>query len=200
MKRGRPRQFDVDDALDRAVQVFWRQGYDGTSLSDLTEALGITRPSLYAAFGNKEALFRKAIDRYAEGSATFLARAVEARTARGVAEELFRGAARFHADPRNPRGCLVTHGALVGDAASAAACRATRNRRTEFREMIRDRLELAQREGDLPAGTDPAGLALYMVTVLRGMAVEAASGASPEDLDRIADIALGAWPAAAARA
>src|SRR5262245_51954333 len=125
MARGRPREFDLDDALDRAMLVFWRQGYDGTSLSDLTAAVGVRRPSLYAAFGNKDGLFRKVLHRYAEVSTTFITRAIAAPTARAVAEGLFRGAAEFHGDPGNPPGCLVTHGALVGGEASLVARLAT---------------------------------------------------------------------------
>ena len=86
--RGRPRAFDAEAALDRALQVFWRQGYEGTSLSDLTKATGLNRPSLYAAFGNKEALFRKALDRYAEQAGRFLRDAVNEPTARAVVERL----------------------------------------------------------------------------------------------------------------
>src|ERR1051325_3475900 len=104
--RGRPRQFDTEKALDRALTVFWQKGYEGASLLDLTRAMGINRPSLYAAFGNKEALFRKALDRYAEGQAAYIRAALEAPTARAVAERLLHGTVELLTDPRNPRGCL----------------------------------------------------------------------------------------------
>ena len=84
LQKGRPREFDAEDALDRALEVFWRKGYEGASLAELTEAMGINRPSLYAAFGNKEALFRLAFDRYADGPAAYTREALEAPTARGV--------------------------------------------------------------------------------------------------------------------
>src|SRR3981189_1908276 len=90
--RGRPREFCVDEALAKALRVFWSKGYEGASLSDLTEAMGITRPSLYAAFGNKEALFRKALDLYEHDKLAFVGAALEAPTARGVAERLLLGA------------------------------------------------------------------------------------------------------------
>src|SRR2546425_106227 len=109
---GRPRAFDTDRALDRALRVFWQKGYEGTSLSDLTRAMDINRPSLYAAFGNKAALFRKVLDRYAEGPASYVREALNEPTARAVVERLLRGAARLQTDPRNPRGCLIVQGEL----------------------------------------------------------------------------------------
>src|SRR5438093_7941762 len=111
--RGRPRAFDCDQALDRALQLFWQKGYEGTSLSDLTEAMGINRPSLYAAFGNKEALFRKALDRYAHGPASYVREALNEPTARAVVERLLRATADALRDPRTPPGCLAVQGALA---------------------------------------------------------------------------------------
>jgi len=191
---GRPREFELEEALDRAMLLFWRKGYEGASLSDLTEAMGITRPSLYAAFGNKEDLFRQVLDRYDERTASFLVDSIEAPTARTVAEGLLRGAANFHADLNNPPGCLMVHGSLVGSDASDPLRLETRKRRALLRETIRRRLERALGEGDLPPGSDATALAYYIVTVMRGMAVEAASGASGEDLHKIVDVAMNAWP------
>src|SRR5213080_2599662 len=107
---GRPREFDPDEALDRALEVFWGQGYEGTTLPELTAAMGINRPSLYAAFGNKEQLFRKALDRYGAGPVAFVAAALQEPTARGVAEAMFRGGLRLMSDKGKPRGCMVVHG------------------------------------------------------------------------------------------
>src|SRR6202167_5712662 len=112
-RMGRPRSFDIDGALDRALQLFWRKGYEGTSLSDLTKAVGVNRPSLYAAFGDKKALFRKALDRYLTGPAAYTQEALKEPTARAVVERLLQGAADLNAAPRNPGGCLMVQGALV---------------------------------------------------------------------------------------
>src|SRR5438094_4700649 len=113
MPSGRTRQFDVDEALDRALEVFWARGYEGATLPELTRAMGINRPSLYAAFGNKEQLFRKALDRYAEGPARYVREALEESTARAVAQQLLRGTIDLATDRRHPRGCLMVQGALA---------------------------------------------------------------------------------------
>src|SRR3954451_12943615 len=107
MAGGRPRGFDAGEALDRALEVFWRQGYEGTALSDLTAAMGINRPSLYAAFGNKDALFRRVLERYADGPAAYTHEALEEPTARAVVERLLRGAIEVTTDPLTPPGCLL---------------------------------------------------------------------------------------------
>ena len=107
MAIGRPREFDLDKALDQALEVFWRNGYEGASIADLTEAMGINPPSLYAAFGNKEGLFRKALDRYVEQRTDFWNEALEAPTARGMVEHLLRDSADFLTEECNPPGCLI---------------------------------------------------------------------------------------------
>src|SRR5215212_2825673 len=113
MPRGRPRTFNPDKALDRALNVFWKKGYEGASLPDLTKAMGISRPSLYAAFGNKEALFRKAVERYARGPAGYAREALDLPTARAVVERLLRGGTCVSTNPKNPRGCFMVQGALT---------------------------------------------------------------------------------------
>src|SRR5438552_1765659 len=165
---GRPRAFDVDQALDQALKVFWRKGYEGASLPDLTRAMGINRPSLYAAFGNKEALFRKVLDRYVEGPAAYVREALNEPTARAVAERLLHGAIDLLADPRNPRGCLMVQGALACGEAAESVRRELASRRMAGEAAVRRRFERARAEGDLPADADPADLACYLVTILRG--------------------------------
>lgn len=194
MARGRPRAFDIDKALDRALRVFWRKGYAGASLPALTRAMGINRPSLYAAFGNKEALFRKALDRYAEGSASYVRAALNEPTARAAAERLLYGAAELLTDPRNPRGCLMVQGALACGETADPIRRELASRRAAKQAALQKRFERAVSEGDLPADADPADLARYVVTVIHGMAVQGAGSASREELRRVAEMALRAWP------
>ena len=191
---GRPRSFDIDKALDRALRVFWRRGYEGASLPDLTRAMGINRPSLYAAFGNKQALFRKVLDRYAHGPAGYMREALEEPTARRVVEHLLRGVVGLLTDPRNPPGCLMVHGALACGNRGATVRRHLASRRRAYEEALRQRFARALADGDLPAGADPAVLAKFIAVVIHGMAVQAASGAGRQDLGRVAETALRTWP------
>jgi AcrR family transcriptional regulator len=182
---GRPRSFDTDRALDRALQVFWRKGYEGASLSDLTKAVGVSRPSLYAAFGDKEALFRKTLDRYLTGPAAYTQEALKESTARAVVDRLLRGAAELNAAACNPGGCLIVQGALAsGDAGDSirqelVACRAAGE------AALRRRFQRAKSDGDLPATVKPADLARYVATIIYGMAVQAAGGASRDELQHV---------------
>src|SRR5258708_22841488 len=173
---GRPRSFETGKALDAAMKVFWCKGYEGASLSDLTRAMGINRPSLYAAFGDKESLFRKVLDRYDSGPAAYVQEALNQPTARAVVEKLMEGAADLATASGNPRGCLFVQSALVcGDGAKAI-----RNdliqRRDTGEKTVRLRLNRPQAEVDLPQDASPADLARYVVTVIRGSAVQAPSG------------------------
>jgi AcrR family transcriptional regulator len=194
MPGGRPREFDIDKALDCALKVFWSKGYEGASLPDLTEAMGINRPSLYAAFGSKEELFRKAMDRYAEGPAAYVKEALEAPTARDSVERLLRGSIDLLTDPKNPRGCLAVQGALACGEAGECIRRELNSRRATSVTVIRKRLERALQEGDLRADAKPGDLARFVATIMHGMAVQAAGGATRKEMERVAVIALRAWP------
>lgn len=195
MSSGRPRQFDVDQALDRALQVFWKKGYEGTSLLDLTEAMGINRPSLYAAFGNKEELFLKAMDRYVQGPACHVGEALQEPTARQAVEYLLRHSIDLITDASNPCGCFMVQGALaVSDDADPVRQEMVR-RRAMAEEAFCRRFTRAIAEGDLPPDTDPGDLARYVSTISHGLAVQAASGASRDELLRVAEIVLRSWPA-----
>jgi AcrR family transcriptional regulator len=190
---GRPREFDIDRALDRAMQLFWRHGYEGTSVADLTRELGVTRPSLYAAFESKEALFLRALDLY-ERRAGYRQAALTAPTAGAYARALLEGAADLHGDSRNPPGCLGVQGALACAPQSDAIRKELIRRRKIGENMIRDRLKRAVAEGDLPADADPADLARYLSIVIYGITIQAAGGATRNELRSAAKLALRSWP------
>ena len=191
---GRPREFDIDKALECALQVFWKKGYEGASLSDLTEAMGINRPSLYAAFGNKEELFRKVIDRYAEGPAAYVRAAMDEPTARAVVERLLYGALGVLSDSGHPTGCLMVQGALSCSEASTPIRQELITRRMDGEVALRHRLERAVSQGDLPAGTDCGDLARFVTTVIHGMGIQAVNGATREEMTRVIQMTLRAWP------
>jgi AcrR family transcriptional regulator len=193
-KAGRPRSFDTDEALDRALGVFWRKGYEGTSLPDLTKAMRINRPSLYAAFGNKEDLFRKVVDRYERGPAGYTREALERPTAREVVERLLRGAVDLLTDARNPGGCLLVQGALTCGSGGETIRRELAGRRAGGVAALRRRFRRAIADGDLAAGADAAVLARFVATAMHGLAVQAASGASRRELRQVAEVFLRAWP------
>lgn len=194
MPGGRPRAFDPDAALDRALEVFWRQGYEGTALSDLTAAMGINRPSLYAAFGNKQDLFRRVLDRYAAGPGGYARDALNAATAREVVQRLAYGAIDLTTGPHTPPGCLNVNCVRGCGPDGEAVREEVVARRKADEAALRQRLERARAAGDLPAGADPAELARYVMTLTDGIAVQAASGTTPAQLRRVVDTALRALP------
>jgi AcrR family transcriptional regulator len=192
---GRPREFDTDAALEKAMRLFWAKGYEGTSVGDLTKTLGISRPSLYAAFGDKQSLFRAALERYAAGPAGYVAVAIAKPTAREVAEHLLRGAADLQASTRNPGGCLTVNGAIAcGDEAEPVR-QALNAHRTAGVTLLRHRFEQAKAQHDLPKDSDPAALARFLAAVVYGMAVLASGGASRKELEQVIQSAMKAWPA-----
>ena len=192
-KSGRPREFDLDEALERALHVFWRKGYEGTSLTDLTEAVGVNRPSLYAAFGNKEELFRKVLERYVSRSASCAAEAMDEPTARRAIERLL-GSGVETLDGDRPKGCLLVQGALTCSEASEPVRQELSRQRQAAEMMLRQRLERAVSEGELAAATDCPGLARYFATIMHGMSVQAATGATPEQFREVIRLAMQAWP------
>ncbi|MGW2104232.1 TetR/AcrR family transcriptional regulator [Streptomyces olivaceoviridis] len=187
MAGGRPRAFDPETVLDRALEVFWRQGYEGTSLSDLTAAMGINRPSLYAAFGNKEQLFRKVLDRYFTSPGAFAAEALEAPTAQTVIERLILGAIELTTGPHTPHGCLSVNSVHACGPDSEPIRQEVIARRMAGEAALRRRFEQA---AELPADTDPRVLARLVYTITDGIAVQAASGCTRDQLHQVADMAL----------
>lgn len=194
MPKGRPRQFDTQKALDTALLLFWRHGYEGTSLAVLTKAMRINVPSLYAAFGNKEALFKKALERYLQKPASYLPKALEQPTAHRAVEKLFRGAIDMVMNPHNPCGCMLVQGALASGPAASAIRKQLSLSRAAAEAAVRRRFERAVAEGDLPANVNAAQFARYILTVLWGLSVQAAGGATRAQLKEVVQLALRCWP------
>ncbi|NIJ30809.1 AcrR family transcriptional regulator [Sphingomonas insulae] len=192
--KGRPREFCTEAALAAALRVFWSKGYEGTSLADLTEAMGITRPSLYAAFGNKEALFHKALDLYESEKLDYTRVALEQPTARGVAEYFMRGALAMQTSQCDPKGCLGVISAVACGAEADSIKADVIARRASSQAALVERFEQAKRDGDLPAHVDVLGLTSYLYALLQGMAVQAGSGASRADLERLVETSMAVWP------
>jgi AcrR family transcriptional regulator len=193
---GRPREFDVDEALAAAMRVFWTKGYEGASMADLTDATGISRPSLYSAFGNKEALFKKALERYAREKLIFIDHALEASTAREVAEGLLRGMLSLQTSESDPRGCLgVINSVACGDDAEAIRADVLA-RGLAIKGAMIARFERARDEGDLPSGVDPIAISTLLIALLQGIALQAGAGAPHEELKALVDASLGLWPQA----
>lgn len=195
MAVGRPRAFCMEKALDSALNVFWKKGYEGTSLPDLTDAMGINRPSLYAAFGNKESLFRKALDRYDEKNACITALLEESPAARAL-ETLLSTMVVKLTDPETPSGCLAVTGALSCSDDTLGIKQELASRRDKSGQLIVARLERAKAEGELPKDTDAAALARYFSTVMQGLSVQASGGATHDELMAVVRTAMLAWPRA----
>ena len=193
-ERGRPRSFDRDAALRRAMEVFWARGYEGTAISDLTAAMGINSPSLYAAFGCKEALFREAVELYGAVEGAITGRALEDEpTARQAVEAMLRNNADAYANPQRPPGCMVVLSAMIGSPESAEVRSFLTRARRDAQETLRRRLEQGVAAGDLPKGADSTAMAAFYTTVLNGLSIQARDGASPAELRAIVDCALAAW-------
>lgn len=183
----------MEVALDKAMHVFWKNGYEGTSLPDLTAAMGINRPSLYAAFGNKEMLFRKAVDRYVQLAGCWLHAAMAQPTARAAVEHLLMESIPKENAP-NIGGCMLVQGALVCSESADAIKKDLALRRRATEVLLRQRFERAIEEHDLSTGVDAAALAKYFATFQQGLAVQTSSGAARGELLGAVQIAMQAWP------
>jgi len=200
-RRGRPRGFDRANALLRALELFWERGFEGTSMSELTAAMGISAPSLYTAFGSKEELFRESVAYYNDPERSPTARALrDEPTARQAVEAMLRDNARSYTDPATPRGCLIVLSATTCAPSSTGIRDLLTNLRDQDRHAVRMRLERAVTEGELPGSVDTAALAAFVLTVLHGLSIQARDGASADALDAVVDLSMLAWDQTVQRA
>ena len=191
---GRPREFDLDAALAAAEELFWRKGYDGTSLSDLTSAMGIFPPSFYFAFKSKERLFEDVLERYMSGHMAYVGEALNAPTARAVAERLLYGMADSLTDPSCPPGCLAINNSMPAAGTQHPVRLKLAELRRELQAMLKSRFMRGVEDGDLCGDADPEALARFILTVGWGMGIEAQSGATRDQLRVTVALTLKAWP------
>lgn len=192
---GRPREFDRDEALKKATELFWAQGYEGTTLADLQKAMGgITPPSFYAAFGSKEALFKEAVKLYHKTQGAPIVDALaQGPTARASIEGMLRAAAEGVCGKGKPRGCLLALSAINCSAANKGVEEFMRGQRALQEKIIKQRLRASINEGDLPSATDVSTLASFYTSIMDGLAMQARDGASRKTLNAIVDCAMVAW-------
>jgi AcrR family transcriptional regulator len=194
-RRGRPRSFDRDQALESAMRLFWSRGYEGTSISDLTEAMGVTPPSLYAAYGDKKRLFFDAVERYEQTAGCFAREALTAEpTAERAVHRLLLGAVKVFAAPQDPKGCLMVLGATNCSTESAEVGEALAERRRAAETAVRARLVAGREAGEFPEHTDVDALAALVTATLFGLAVKARDGASGERLSGVVEQLMTMWP------
>jgi AcrR family transcriptional regulator len=190
VKMGRPRGFDEDAVLEAAMRVFWEKGYEGATMADLSEAMGINRSSMYTAFGDKESVFHRIMERYREGPMIYIRQALTQPSLREAIEGLIRGTAEFLSTPGNPRGCLSIQGALACGTEAEPVKQAMIDWRKSGEAAIKKRLQRAQSEGELPADIQPASFARYLSSVMAGLGIQAANGTTRAELRCVAEIAL----------
>jgi AcrR family transcriptional regulator len=182
-KPGRPRKFDEEEALEAAMRVFWEKGYEGASLSDLTQAMGIDRKSMYLTLGDKEALFKKVLNRYNATQLAFVPKAFAKPTLREFVDDFLNTAIRFWVDKSHPATCMTIQNLAVSEEAQPIR-QAMADWRKWRLNTIRDRIERARKEGDLPPDVKPDTFARYLAVIMGGLAIQAASGATLPELKR----------------
>ncbi len=196
---GRPRAFDEDEVLDQALRLFWERGYEGTALSDLIASMQLSKSSLYKAFGDKEALFKRVLKRYEDDHVGFRVTALAERTPRGIAAALLYGMVQLQCGRENPPGCLGTNAALACSPDADSVRMHVAAGREEFRIMLKDRFAATSEVTPLPSGVDPDVAASLVQTMIQGLAVQAKSGADPEDLEAVVTAFLMPWPIGSGR-
>ncbi|WBQ04639.1 TetR/AcrR family transcriptional regulator [Kribbella sp. CA-293567] len=193
---GRPRAFDIDEALDAAVEVFWRRGFAAASLSELAAAMGINKPSVYGAFGDKARLFQAALHRYVERNMGYVTDALEQPSARECARAFLVGNALAVTAPGRPAGCLSVQAVATPDDSGEYAVLA--ENRATVQRLFADRFRQAIADGDLPGSEDPDELATFLITLSSGFAIRAADGTPRESLVALAERAVTVFPVSVA--
>jgi AcrR family transcriptional regulator len=193
-RRGRPPAFNHEEALEKAMQTFWTFGYEGTSMAALIEAMNMNKPSIYAAFGNKEALFNQVLDKYVTGPSAFVKEAMVEPTSYLVAKKFLTKAVELLTQHQPPRGCMIVQGALSCGPEAEMIQKKLIAYRVNLEESLKKRFDLAKDSRDLPKDTNTTALAKYVATLHQGISVQASSGASRDALMDIIDIAMQNWP------
>ncbi|MGV0781925.1 TetR/AcrR family transcriptional regulator [Mycolicibacterium sp. XJ775] len=200
-RRGRPRAFDRDTALQAAMDVFWERGYEGTRVSDLTGAMGLNAPSLYATFGSKEDLFREVVAYYGAPERSPLMMALRRPVPiRDAVEAMLRDSVRQYADPDSPPGCLIVLAGIAYSTETETLRDLLKRYRDEDRAQLQARIRAAVADGELPADVDPQRLASFLITVLHGLSIQARDGTSRAGMDAAVDLAMLAWDGAVGNA
>ncbi len=195
MTAGRPRAFDREVALERALEVFWRHGYEATSISALTAAMGIRPPSLYAAFGDKRRLFDEAVRRYRQGPGAFTGLALaEEATAYAAVRRMLYEAAAIYTDPSHPPGCMVISAATNCTPAASAVKASLCALREAQKQSLAAKIAADVAAGRLPSPVSSSALATFYMAALQGMSLQAGDGATRADLEAVAALAMSAWP------
>ena len=191
---GRPRGFDRDVALRAVMLLFWKQGFDGTSYTDLTRATGMSKPTIYATFGDKIELFRKAMTFYAEQSMTVYQDALEQPTAREAVEACLRLARGLNDKTDEPLVCFLVQGALTGSADTKELRTELSALQRQATQLLQKRLDQGKRKGELPPNANTKVMAEYFTSVVTGLSVQASNGATTRDLHQVIEMAMAAWP------
>jgi len=190
----RPREFDEDEVLQAALRLFWEKGYEGTSLSDLMEAMGLTKSSLYKAFGSKETLFWRVVELYNRDFLGFRLEALVEPTPRRIAERLLYGMTELHIGERTPNGCLELNAALACSTITEPIRQELVRNRERFRVQLRERFEETVATAPLPPGMTSDDAASLVISLIQGLAVQAKAGFSQETARRVVRAALLSWP------
>ena len=188
--KGRPRSFDENQAIDAAMRVFWEKSFEGTTMTDLTDATGLSRSSIHAAFGSKEGLFLKAVERYKSEQMRYIPKALAEPTLPRAIEALFRGMVNTLSIPGNPKGCLSIHGALACGTDGELVTQVMTKWRRSNENRLKERIQQAQREGELSRDVNAADYARYIATIMIGIGIQAVNGAGRAELTRTADMVL----------